>query len=430
MAVKHQDGHHESMIDVEDALSKILSVFSPLSTQESDILRTNGMVLAEDVISGINIPPLDNSAMDGYAVKYENIKNASFKNPKSLKVVATTAAGELPYSTLSNNESVRIMTVAPIPTGANAVVPFEETGDKINSTSSNTPNEVRIHTSSALGKNVRKAGQDVKSGETILESGTVLHPSHIALIASVGKASVKVFRRPEVAILATGNEITKPGNKLHQGKIYDSNSYGIASAVIEAGGNPTIVGIARDNFESIEKKLNKCNKSDLVITSAGVSKGDFDIVKDVLSKNGTIEFHSVRMKPGKPLAFGVLNQIGKLVPLVGLPGNPVSALVAFEQFCRPAIRLMLGHEFIPRATIKAILDDEIDNQDGRRIYARAFVYKKHDVYHVSLSGVQSSNILSTMAKANGLAICPENKTGIKAGETVTVMMLYWPPEVF
>ena len=199
---------------------------------------------------------------------------------------------------------------------------------------------------------------------------------------------------------------------------------------MEAGGNPTIVGIARDNFESIEKKLNKCNKSDLVITSAGVSKGDFDIVKDVLSKNGTIEFHSVRMKPGKPLAFGVLNQNGKLVPLVGLPGNPVSALVAFEQFCRPAIRLMLGHEFIPRATIKAILDEEIDNQDGRRIYARAFVYKKQDVYHVSLSGVQSSNILSTMAKANGLAICPENKTGIKAGETVTVMMLYWPPEVF
>ena len=136
------------------------------------------------------------------------------------------------------------------------------------------------------------------------------------------------------------------------------------------------------------------------------------------------------MKPGKPLAFGVLNQNGKLVPLVGLPGNPVSALVAFEQFCRPAIRLMLGHEFIPRATIKAILDEEIDNQDGRRIYARAFVYKKQDVYHVSLSGVQSSNILSTMAKANGLAICPENKTGIKAGETVTVMMLYWPPEVF
>ena len=140
MAVKHQDGHHESMIDVEDALSKILSVFSPLSTQESDILRTNGMVLAEDVISEINIPPLDNSAMDGYAVKYENIKNASFKNPKSLKVVATTAAGELPYSTLSNNESVRIMTGAPIPTGANAVVPFEETGDEINCTSSNTPN--------------------------------------------------------------------------------------------------------------------------------------------------------------------------------------------------------------------------------------------------------------------------------------------------
>ena len=250
------------------------------------------------------------------------------------------------------------------------------------------------------------------------------------MIASVGKAKVKVFRKPKVAILATGNEITKPGSKLKKGRIYDSNSYGIASAVTEAGGLPLIVGIAKDNFDYIEKKLDQCKGSDLVITSAGVSKGDFDIVKNVLSQNGTIEFHSVRMKPGKPLAFGVLKQNNELIPLVGLPGNPVSALVAFEQFCRPAIRLMLGHEFIPRATIKAILDDDIDNPDGRRIYARALVYKKGNVYHVSLIGAQSSNILSAMGKANGLAICPETKTSVKAGEAVTVMMMYWPSEVF
>ena len=430
MSSKRHADHHESMIDVEDALSKILAVFRPLSIQETSILETNGMVLAEDIISEIDIPPLDNSAMDGYAVKYENVENASSKNPKKLKVVGTTAAGELPYSTLLNNESIRIMTGAPIPTGANAVVPFEKTSDNFNNKNSSTTSEVQILTSSFVGQNVRKAGQDVKNGEVVLKSGSVLHPSHIALIASVGKATVKVFRRPQVAILATGNEITKPGNKLEQGRIYDSNSYGIASAVTEAGGNPLIVGIAKDNFDSIEKKLNQCKDSDLVITSAGVSKGDFDMVKNVLSQNGTIEFHSVRMKPGKPLAFGVLRQNKKLIPLVGLPGNPVSALVAFEQFCRPAIRLMLGHKFIPRATIKAILDDDIDNPDGRRIYARSLVYKKNDVYHVSLIGVQSSNILSAMGKANGLAICPENKTLVKAGEAVTVMMLYWPSEVF
>ncbi|MAO88983.1 MAG: molybdopterin molybdenumtransferase MoeA, partial [Dehalococcoidia bacterium] len=255
MSSKRHADHHESMIDVEDALSKILAVFRPLSIQETSILETNGMVLAEDIISEIDIPPLDNSAMDGYAVKYENVENASSKTPKKLKVVGTTAAGELPYSTLLNNESIRIMTGAPIPTGANAVVPFEKTSDNFNNKNSNTTSEVQILTSSFVGQNVRKAGQDVKNGEVVLKSGSVLHPSHIALIASVGKATVKVFRRPQVAILATGNEITKPGNKLEQGRIYDSNSYGIASAVTEAGGLPLIVGIAKDNFDSIEKKL-------------------------------------------------------------------------------------------------------------------------------------------------------------------------------
>ncbi|PZC44859.1 MAG: molybdopterin molybdotransferase [Chloroflexi bacterium] len=418
------------MIDVEEALSKILSVFKPLPALETSILEANGMVLAENIMSEINIPPLDNSAMDGYAIKYENVENASAKNPKTLRVIATTAAGDLPYSALSNNESVRIMTGAPIPGGANAVVPFEETSDNFNDASSTSKSEVQIHNSSFVGQNIRQAGQDVKNGETVLKSGTVLHPSHIALIASVGKATVKVYRKPQVAIVATGNEITEPGHKLEHGRIYDSNSYGIASAVIEAGGNPLITGIARDDFKSIEKQLNQCKGADLVITSAGVSKGDFDIVKNVLSKNGTMEFHSVRMKPGKPLAFGVLRQSDNLIPLVGLPGNPVSALVAFEQFCRPAIRLMLGHEFVPRVTIKAILDDKIDNPDGRRVYARALVYKKHDVYHASLSGIQSSNILSAMGRANGLAICPENRAHIKSGQEVTVIMLYWPSEVF
>ncbi|MBR61942.1 MAG: molybdopterin molybdenumtransferase MoeA [Dehalococcoidia bacterium] len=429
MVSNHSACHNESMIDVEDALSKILSVFSTLSIRDANILEANGMVLAQDVISEINIPPLDNSAMDGYAIKHEDVNDATPKNPKTLRVVATTAAGDLPYSTLLNNESVRIMTGAPVPIGATSVIPFEDTSDNFKDKTSSDKN-VLIYTNSETGKNVRKAGQDVTSGEIVLKSGTELHASHIALIASLGKAKVKVFRRPEVAILATGNEISEPGSSLNKGQIYDSNSYGIAAAVKEAGGNPSILGIAKDDFHSIEEKLNMCNKSDFVITSAGVSKGDFDIVKDVLSKNGSIEFHSVRMKPGKPLAFGMLQHNNKHIPLVGLPGNPVSALVAFEQFCRPAIRLMLGNKFSPRATIKAILDDEIRNPDGRRIYARAIVYKKNDVYHASLSGVQSSNILSAMAKANGLAICPENKSSVQPGEEVAVMMLYWPSEVF
>lgn len=418
------------MLNVEEALEQILAVLEPLPITNISILEADGMVLAKNIISQIDIPPLDNSAMDGYAVKSDNVQNASPSLPIALRVVGTTAAGQLPFQSLVDGHSVRIMTGAPIPLGSDAVIPFEETSDNSNELNVTSNNEVLILHPAFQGKNIRQAGQDVRKGDKVITAGTVLRPAHIALIASLGKSKVAVHRPPVVAVLATGDEITKPGHQLTKGMIYDSNSYGIASSIKEAGGKPVVVGIARDNVDSIERKLFEIKDCDLIITSAGVSKGDFDIVKNVLKKNGAIQFHSVRMKPGKPLAFGLLEQKNSSVPLIGLPGNPVSALVAFEQFCRPAIRLMSGHKLIARTTINAVLDDTIDNPDGRRVYARVHAYKKKDVYHASLTGEQSSNILSAMGKANGLAICPENKTSINAGEDVTVMMLYWNAEVF
>ena len=283
----------------------------------------------------------------------------------------------------------------------------------------------------ARGFSVRPAGQDIRAGQQVLLKGTVLRPAEIGVLASLGYVEVKVIRRSVVAILATGNELSSPDGGLRPGKIYDSNSYGVATAVSSAGGNPMMLGIARDDSDSIKTKLNQGLEADMLVTSAGVSKGDYDVVKDVLTQYGEIEFWSVRMRPAKPLAFGLLNRSqGKAVPLLGLPGNPVSALVAFEQFGRPAINKMLGRGNAPRPTIKAVLEEPIHNSDGRRVYARAIVTKRDGAYYARLTGDQSSNLLTSMARANGLAICPEDLPKKETGDTVQVQMLDWPEVVF
>ena len=279
--------------------------------------------------------------------------------------------------------------------------------------------------------NIRPAGQDVEKGRLVIEEGTVLRPAEIGVLASLGYSKVRVIRRPVVAILGTGNELVDPGGEYTEGKIYDSNSYSVAAGVLRYGGVPRMLGIARDCLESMKAKLREGLDSDILITSAGVSKGDYDMVKDVLAQHGKIDFWSVRMRPAKPLAFGVLTAPdGGQVPHLGLPGNPVSALVAFEQFGRPAIFKMLGKTNYHKPTIAAVLDEPIYNADGRRVYARAIVTRRGGTYHARLTGHQSSNLLTSMARANGLAICPEDLPKKDAGEVVEVLMLDWPEEVF
>ena len=428
----HSHRHYgEAMLSVEDALERILAHFHKLEAELAPLLGALGQTLAEDATAHHDIPPLDNSAMDGYAIRSADVRGASADTPITLRVDGAVAAGELPTVAVTPGAAVRIMTGAPVPDGADAVVPFEDTDEMQRRSDGASLNEIAIRYEVAAGDDIRPAGQDVRKGLCVLRAGTLLRPAEIGVLASLGYDAVSVVRRPVVSILATGNELLEPGDAYEPGKIYNSNTYSIAASVVRYGGVPNLIGIARDNLPSMNASLREGLDADMLVTSAGVSKGDYDMVKDVLAQHGEIDFWSVRMRPAKPLAFGVLNaDSGRKVPLLGLPGNPVSALVAFEQFGRAAIRRMLGKPDTPRPTVSAILDEPIYNNDSRRVFARAVIRRENGVYRASLTGDQGSNLLTSMSRANGLAICPEGMPVKQAGETVQVQMLDWAEESF
>ncbi len=422
------------MLSVEEARDRILSYVHQLEPVEVDLLDALDMVLAEDLVAPFNVPPLANSAMDGYAVVASDLTAAGESSAVELPVAFTVAAGQLPEAPIKPGEVARIMTGAPVPDGADSVVPFEDT-DELERRKNGQASEDRIGIKLAAepGDNIREAGEDIASGDTVLKAGTVLRPGAIGVAASLGHGSVKAFRRPIVAIISTGDELLDPDEAHEPGKIYNSNAYSIAAEVRRYGGVPLMSGIARDTIESLQERLAEAlETADMVVTSAGVSKGDYDVVKDVLAKNGEIALWSVRMRPAKPLAFGTLDGPGgRKVPHLGLPGNPVSAMVAFEQFGRPAIHTMMGHTEQQKPTVQAVLDDPVNNYDGRRVYARVFVYRAESgELRARSTGTQSSGALTSMAVANGLAICPDDVSKIDAGETVTVEMLDWPEDVF
>ncbi len=428
----HGHRHHdEAMLSVEDALERILAYFAPLESERRPLLETLGQTLAEDAVAPRDIPPLDNSAMDGYALRSEDIAGASEDSPATLDVTSSIAAGELPSADVEPGAAARIMTGAPIPRGADAVVPFEETDELDRRAAGESMNRIGIRTRAPRGADIRPAGEDVRAGDLVLRRGAAIRPSEIGVLASLGFASVSVIRRPVVAILSTGDELLNAGDDYAFGKIYDANSYSVAASVLRCGGVPKLLGIARDNLASMNAKLQEGLEADMLVTSAGVSKGDYDMVKDVLAERGEIDFWSVRMRPAKPLAFGALRaDDGRRVPHLGLPGNPVSAMVAFEQFGRAAINKMMGRGVLRKPVIRAELDEPIHNTDGRRVYARAVVTKRNGKYRARLTGNQSSNLLTSMTSANGLAVCPEDLPVKSAGETVDVLMLDWPEDVF
>ena len=420
------------MLSVEEAQARILGMFRTLESERKPLLDALGQVLAEDVVSTLDIPPLTNSAMDGYAVRYEAIAGATYDNPRELRVIGHLAAGQLPEQEVSGVNAVRIMTGAPIPSGADTVVPFEETDEYERKSLGMGPldiTEIMVRTDVPRGANLRPAGQDVQKGQMVLKKGALLRPSEIGVLASLGRDTVEVTRRPVVAVIATGDELLEPGEPPAAGKIYNSNSYSVAAAVLRYGGIPRMLGIAGDNLESMNAKLEEGLTADMLLTSAGVSRGDYDIVKDVLASRGEIDFWSVRMRPAKPLAFGVFpGPGGRKVPHIGLPGNPVSALVAFEEMVRPAILKMQGRTDLGKPVVRAALEDDIVNGDERRVYARAVITRRDGRYYARLTGDQGSGVLTSMALANGLAICPEDVPVMKAGEEVDVQMLDWPED--
>ena len=417
------------MLSVEEARDKVLALTPVLEAEDVPLLEAQGQILAEDAVASFDIPPLDNSAMDGYAVRHADIEGATPQRSKLLRVADYVAAGQIPRTTVSEGTAVRIMTGAPIPPGADTVVPFEETDEVERSAAGRPIDEVLVRNEVPRGQFVRRAAEDVEKGDVTLAKGTVLRASEIGVLASLGYRSVKVVRRPVVAVLATGDELLEPGQKPEAGKIYNSNSYSIAALVKRYGGVPRVLGIARDNIDSMGESLERGLEADMLITSAGVSKGDYDMVKDVLAERGEIAFWSVRMRPAKPLAFGMLRGLGgRKVPHLGLPGNPASAMVAFEQLGRPAILKMMGRTNLEKPTVEAVLEDPIINNDGRRVYARAIVSKRDQSYYARLTGPQGSNILTSMARANGLAICPEDVEIMDKGQIVQVQMLDWDKE--
>jgi molybdopterin molybdotransferase len=416
----------EGMISIEEARARILDVVRRLGPEEKPLEEALDQVLAEDVISPVTIPPLDNTAMDGYAVRAADTAGASARAPVRLRVAGEVAAGYLFQGRLEPGTAVRIMTGAPIPDGADAVVPFEETdeqpGRSFGSFAKST-HGVGVFKEAKPGANVRRAGEDVREGDLVLRAGTELRAAQIGVLASIGRARVRVFRRPTVAVLSTGDELLAPGEKPQPARIYDSNAYAVAALVAEAGGVPRRLGIARDTVEDLTAKVRAGLDADLLITSAGVSRGDYDVVKDVLLREGEVGFWTVRMKPGKPLAFGTFRHGERVVPHIGLPGNPVSSMVTFELFARPAIFKMMGRSGWERPTLRVTLDEPVYNTDGRRFLARAIVRRQGAGYRAALTGPQGSGILTSMALANALVVCPEDVPALQAGDEANAIIL-------
>jgi molybdopterin molybdotransferase len=350
--------------------------------------------------------------MDGYAVRSEDVQNASSHHPVRLEVIEDLPAGFISKKRVEKGKAIRIMTGAPIPKGADTVVPVEDTKQD--------DQFVLIFTTLPSDENIRKAGEDVKKGERVMSAGDLIRPSEVGMIASVRRSFVSVYQRPLVAILCTGEELVDVDGILDEVKIVSSNSYTLAAQVKDCGAIPVQLGIVRDRKEEIKEKLLQGIRADVLISSAGVSVGDYDFVKDALKDLGMeMIFWKVAMQPGRPLVFGTIQ--GK--PVFGLPGNPVSSMVSFEQFVRPSLLKMMGHRQLYRPVIEAVLKEDIQKKPGRRHFMRAFVSFEKDQYFASVTGPQGSGILKSMVKANGLVIVPEDREMVRVGEKVKVQLL-------
>lgn len=399
------------MISVEKALKIILKEVYVKTIEEVNILSSLGRVLAKDIMSKYDVPLFKRAAMDGYAVKSKDVEKASFKNPVILKVIDDLPAGKITKKIVKKEEAIRIMTGAPMPDGADSVVMVEDT-ESVNNT-------VRIFRRVERGINVSEKGEDVKKGETVLRKGSLIRPADIGMLASLGISKVKVYSKPSVAIIATGDELVEINDKLEKGKIRNSNSYSLASQVKNAGGSPEILGIARDNKNDLVEKIKKTKKFDILILSGGVSVGVYDLVKKVLEDFGVKPlFWKVNIKPGKPVFFGVKDK--QLV--FGLPGYPVSSMLTFELFVRPCILKMSGNKSIYRDIVEAILEEDIQRKPGRREFMRAKIKLVNGKYYAKPTGPQGSGMLKSLVLANGLIIVPEEIIDLPKGSKVNVML--------
>jgi molybdopterin molybdotransferase len=406
-----------SDLEAREALSIILERTPVLDAETVATPAALHRVLAEPVASAREIPPADNSAMDGYAVRSADLAGASKSSPRELPVGFEVAAGGDAERPLATGEAARILTGAPLPRGADAVVRQEDTerrGDR-----------VAIRVEAPPGEHVRRAGEDVRPGELILEAGRRIGPAEVGMLASLGRGFVAVRQRPRVAILSGGDELVEPDQPVDGGKIVSSNSYSIAAQCRELGAEPVYLGIARDTPEDIEARLRAGLAADVLVSSAGVSVGDRDYVRGVLEKLGCrLLFWGVRIKPGYPLAFGAFGETAERGPLVfGLPGNPVSAMMTFEQFARPALLKMTGHTRLHRPTLRVTLTETLRKKAGRMHFVRVALERDGERVLARTTGSQSSGVLRSMIVANALLIFPADASELREGDTVLVQVL-------
>ncbi len=402
------------MRSVEEHLHAVLDGVEPLSPLDHTLLDARTCVLAEDVTAPWPLPAFDNSSMDGYAVIAADLDSASDGKPTSLSVVDDVPAGYRASVPVRPGTAIRIMTGAPLPDGADAVVPVELTDGGTDT--------VRVTSSIKRGSHVRRRGEDVQLGDLVVRSGALLGPREIALLAAVGRGRVRVHPQPRVVVLSTGSELVEPGAALSPGLIVDSNGVTIAAAVQEAGAIAYRVGPVKDDTSTLLATLeDQLVRADLIITTGGVSAGAYDTVKAVLSRLGTVEFTRVAMQPGMPQGHGTLGP--DATPIFTLPGNPVSAYVSFEVFVRPVLRRMLGHQHIYRPVVRAVLAETLHSPAGKRQFARGHLAVEDGRYVVRPAGGQGSHMLGALAKANALVVVPEDVTEAKPGTAVAVLRL-------
>ncbi len=404
------------MLSVNEARERILSHFQPLETEILPLLECANRVLGEDIHAIHDLPAFDNSSMDGFAIRSEDASASSV----TLQVVADIPAGSTPKVTLAPGQAARIMTGAPLPQGADAVIPLEDTDFERREPGSPPPPSVLLKRSVKSGENVRARGMDIRAGDVVLQKGRELKAQDLGLLAMLGIAHAPVFKKPRVALLSSGDELLAVDAPLESGKIRDSNSYMLAALIESAGGEALRLGVARDSRESVEALLQNAVRNDvhLILSSAGVSVGAFDFVKEALESNGTLEFWRVNMRPGKPLAFGSYCR----KPFIGLPGNPVSAFVGFEVFVRPVLERLGGKSDVSRRTVRVRCEHEIES-DGRESYLRAKIRSEGGVLFARLTGHQGSGNLFSLAQADALLIIPAGVKCVPASQELEAFLL-------
>jgi len=404
------------MLTVEEASARILAEIRPLEPERVSLNDALGRVCAEEIIATVTMPPWSNSSMDGYAVRSADISPVLAGESVKLRVVATIPAGGFAPRALRRGEAMRIMTGAPMPDGADSVVRKEDTDEG--------KRQVEIRDARDVWKNIRAAGEDFQRGDSLAKRGTPIRPALIGVLASTGIAKVSVFRRPRVAIVSSGDELVgiEKFREVEAGrKIVSTNSYTLAALTRVAGAEPVDLGIAGDSKSALRKKLERATRSDLILTSAGVSVGDLDVTRDVFADlGGEQRFWKVKMRPGAPLAFGVLEGI----PWVGMSGNPVSAMVSFELFVRPALRKMQGHTSLFRRVVSVTTSEDLKISARLTHFLRAIVTRQDDGTLIArLTGAQSSGALTSMARANALLIVPGTHQKVAKGSQLNAMML-------